>query len=107
MAVGPRGDHQLDFQTYDLSRVEVLRGPQGTLYGQGSMGGTIRYITATPDLERVTGMTDVSATFTADGSPSERVRGMLNMPLVTDTLRRFRIAVSMRMRAVGLTNPLC
>ncbi len=40
-------------RTFDIDRVEVLRGPQGTLYGLGSMGGTIRFITADPDLEQL------------------------------------------------------
>jgi iron complex outermembrane recepter protein len=86
VAVGPRGDHALDFQTYDLARVEVLRGPQGTLYGQGSMGGTIRYITADPDLTRVIGVTDLDASFTEDGDPNERLRGALSLPLARDKL---------------------
>lgn len=86
VAIGLRGDRQLDIQIYDLARVEVLRGPQGTLYGQGSMGGTIRYITADPDLTRVTGQMDLSGSFTEDGDPTERLRGTLNLPLASDTL---------------------
>src|SRR6185437_480400 len=48
---GSGGFGQFDVQTYDLSRVEVLRGPQGTLYGDGSMGGVIRFITNKPALD--------------------------------------------------------
>ena len=49
-----------NFLLRDLSRVEVLRGPQGTLYGSGALGGTIRFITNKPQLEELSG----SVTFT-------------------------------------------
>jgi outer membrane receptor protein involved in Fe transport len=68
--------------TYDLNRVEVLRGPQGTLYGEGSAGGTIRFITKNPDLSSFAMSSDVSALFTQGGAPSHRLNAMLNMPLV-------------------------
>jgi iron complex outermembrane receptor protein len=54
------GAAQLDVDTYDLQRVEVLRGPQGTLYGEGSMGGTIRFITNNPALTRFEAKADVA-----------------------------------------------
>lgn len=85
-ANGPRGDHHLDFQTYDLTRIEVLRGPQGTLYGQGSMGGTIRYITASPELQHMSGNIDIAGSVTEGGSPTSRMEGMLNMPVVRNKL---------------------
>ena len=44
-------------RTFDIQRVEVLRGPQSTLYGNGSMGGTIRYITEQPDLDNFAAFT--------------------------------------------------
>ena len=44
-----------DFDLFDLNRVETLRGPQGTLFGSGSVGGTIRYITNQPKLDRIEG----------------------------------------------------
>ena len=43
------GYDQLDMRPLDLERVEVLKGPQGTLYGQGSIAGTVKYVTAAPD----------------------------------------------------------
>lgn len=67
---------------YDLKRVEVLKGPQGTLYGDGSIGGVIRYITNTPVLDQFEANTDVTAMFTEYGAPSQRVEAMLNSPLV-------------------------
>ena len=71
---------------YDLDRVEVLRGPQGTLYGDGSAGGTIRLITKNPNLERYAFDADVAALFTQHGDPSQRVNAMVNIPLITDQL---------------------
>lgn len=70
----------------DLERVEVLRGPQATLYGQGSMGGTIRYIPAAPNLGTVSGSAEGEFSGTRDGGMSYRTVGVLNLPLVTDKL---------------------
>ena len=83
---------QLDLNTYDLDRVEVLRGPQGTLFGDGSAGGTIRFITKNPDLKHFAFNSDVAALFTQDGAPGERVQAMVNVPLIDNELG-FRVAV--------------
>jgi iron complex outermembrane receptor protein len=74
-----------DMRTYDLQRIEVLRGPQGTLYGEGSMGGTIRLITNKPVLNQFQMNTDMEASFTQYGAPSQRIDAMINTPLATDT----------------------
>jgi iron complex outermembrane receptor protein len=71
---------------YDLARVEVLRGPQGTLYGEGAEGGTIRFITKDPVLDRFETSADVGALFTEYGAPSRRLQVMLNTPLIQETL---------------------
>jgi outer membrane receptor protein involved in Fe transport len=75
-----------DLKVYDLSRVEVLRGPEGTLYGAGAMAGTIRLITQKPDptayfgsLETVTSDTDGGT-----GGFNYSLRAMANFPLVQD-----------------------
>lgn len=73
-------------QIYDLNRVEVLKGPQGTLYGDGAMGGVIRYITNKPELDEIQMSADVAALFTRDGAPGQRVDAMLNAPLIAGTL---------------------
>src|SRR4051812_30995688 len=57
----------LNPRLYDMKQIEVLRGPQGTLYGEGSMGGTIRYLTADPDLKRVGGNLEGQVGSVADG----------------------------------------
>ncbi len=76
-----------DFKMVDIERVEVLRGPQGTLYGSGSMGGTVRIIPAVPNLEEVEGMVSVEYSETAkNGSDNSILQGMVNLPVVTDKL---------------------
>lgn len=75
-----------DLHVYDLERVEVIRGPQGTLYGAGSMAGTIRLITKKPDSKEYSGDGDVSVSQTDHGGTNYSTRGMLNMPLVDGKL---------------------
>jgi len=75
-----------DLHVYDLERVEVLRGPQGTLYGAGSMAGTIRLITKKPDLNSFLGDADVSVSGTKGGGTNSSERGMINLPLVENRL---------------------
>ena len=70
-----------DFDTFDLNRVEVLRGPQGTLYGSNSLGGVLKYITALPSTERVEvrGQAGFEAVNGGDLGPLFNV--MANVPL--------------------------
>ncbi|MCJ2184880.1 TonB-dependent receptor [Novosphingobium sp. 1949] len=77
---------QPDLQLVDLERVEVLRGPQGTLYGQGSAGGTLRFITAKADPSHASGSMEFTGYDTAHGAFSEKMSGYLNLPLVEDKL---------------------
>lgn len=67
---------------FDLQRVEVLRGPQGTLYGQGAMGGTIRLVTASPDSNDLLGRVQLEGSTTAGGEGSYAIDGVANIPLV-------------------------
>jgi outer membrane receptor protein involved in Fe transport len=80
------GDSQPDFKLWDVERIEVLRGPQGTLYGNGSMGGALRVISKRPDLERFGAVAEEEGAYTEGGKPSWRVNGTLNAPLVDDRL---------------------
>jgi outer membrane receptor protein involved in Fe transport len=74
-------------RTFDVDRVEVLRGPQGTLYGLGSMGGTIRFITADPDLTRIRARGDAGYSFTAeDGRDNYYGDLALSVPLIENRL---------------------
>ncbi|MDF8333734.1 TonB-dependent receptor [Novosphingobium cyanobacteriorum] len=75
-----------DLDPSDLSRVEVLRGPQGTLYGASSMGGLVKYVTVDPDLKQFSGSVGAGANLIHKGSdPGYSVRGALNVP-VSETL---------------------
>jgi len=79
-------DGEIDLRPYDLERVEVLRGPQGTLYGEGSTAGTIRFITNKPDLQHMTGSGQYTASITKGGGMSNEFLGTLNVPIVSDKL---------------------
>jgi outer membrane receptor protein involved in Fe transport len=79
------GGSQSDFKLFDLERVEVLRGPQGTLYGAGAVGGTIRLVTHKPDFE-FGGKVDVSGTTTESGGEGYQLNAAVNVPIVKDVL---------------------
>ena len=68
----------------DLERIEVLRGPQPVLYGEGSMGGTIRYVTALPNLTEYSGNVLGEINSVRGGELGYKVEGVLNAPFVTD-----------------------
>jgi iron complex outermembrane receptor protein len=70
-----------DFDLFDLNRVETLRGPQGTLFGSGSVGGTIRYITNQPRLGRTEGLVEGNLNHVADGEMGGHLKGAINVPL--------------------------
>ena len=70
-----------DLDLYDLNRVETLRGPQGTLFGSGSVGGTIRYITNQPNLDVLEGDVEASLNTVTDGEVGGHLKGVINVPL--------------------------
>ncbi|MCL7715532.1 TonB-dependent receptor domain-containing protein [Stenotrophomonas mori] len=70
-----------DTRAFDLEQVEVLKGPQGTLFGEGSMGGTVRILTRPPDLERLAGTAQVGVSSTRGGGTGSQGRVMANLPL--------------------------
>lgn len=76
-----------NFLIKDLERVEILRGPQGTLYGSGSLGGTLRYITNAPDLKHFGGRVEANVGRTdGSGGLNQSADLVLNLPLIKDTL---------------------
>lgn len=79
------GGSQSDFKLFDLERVEVLRGPQGTLYGAGSVGGAIRLVTRKPSFE-LGGVVDASVTSTKSGGEGYQLNAALTLPIVQDVL---------------------
>ncbi|MEO8115972.1 MAG: TonB-dependent receptor, partial [Phenylobacterium sp.] len=70
-----------DLDTYDMQRIEVLRGPQGTLYGASSLGGLLKFVTNAPDPSRYAGKIEVDGQDTKSAPTGGSVKGMFNAPL--------------------------
>ena len=75
-----------DVRSFDLERVEVLRGPQGTLYGASSLGGTIRILTNDPAHNEFGGKVDISYSGTDGGDNNHAVKAAVNIPLIDSRL---------------------
>ena len=88
------GGRNLDVYAADLERIEVLAGPQGTLFGASSQAGNMRMITNKPVIGEMQGRVDVGMSSTHGGDTSSNVEGMINMP----------IGDSLAIRAVGYSN---
>ena len=80
-----------DLDLFDLNRVETLRGPQGTLFGSGSVGGTLRYITNQPTTDRVEGKVEGNVNLVDGDDFGGHLKGAINLPL----------SANLAMRAVG------
>jgi outer membrane receptor protein involved in Fe transport len=78
------GGRNLDLYTSDIARVEVLPGPQGTIFGASSQAGTVRLITNKPVLDEFQAGFDASYSFTSHGDDSNSVEGYINLPIVED-----------------------
>ena len=83
---GQLPNRNLDVYAADLNRIEVLEGPQGTLYGAGAEAGVIRYITNSPKLDTVEANVKGGYSATAHGDPNADVTAVLNLPLIANTL---------------------
>jgi len=75
-----------DVYLVDMERVEVLEGPQGTLFGGGAQAGAIRYITNKPKPDATSGEFDAGYGTTAGGEQNSSLNAVLNVPLIADTL---------------------
>ncbi len=75
-----------DIRVFDLQRIEVIRGPQGTLYGAGAMAGTIRYLTQKPNTTEFSGTLETSVAGTENAAGSWSARAMLNAPVIDNAL---------------------
>jgi iron complex outermembrane recepter protein len=71
---------------YDMERIEVLRGPQGTLYGATAQGGLLKYVSRKPDLTNIGGSGEVGLDNVRWGETGYSVKGAVNLPIVTDKL---------------------
>lgn len=74
-----------DIRLVDVERTEIMRGPQGSLYGAGSLGGLVRIVTRKPDLDAASIMTSASAATTDGGNLSASIDGVLNVPIIEGT----------------------
>jgi len=78
----------LDIQPYDVARIEVLAGPQGTLYGASSQAGTIRTITNKPDASKFSAGYDLEGSTMSEGGGGYLVQGFANIPLTSNAAVR-------------------
>src|SRR6266852_5875570 len=76
----------LDVYSADIERIEVLEGPQGTLFGAGAEAGVVRYITNKPKIDVTEGNVNAGYAATAHGSPSSNVDATINLPVIDNTL---------------------
>ena len=94
-----------DVRAWDLERVEVLRGPQGTLFGEGSMGGTVRILTRDPQFNEWQGQASLQGSDTASGGGTNRgYKATLNVPILDDRLA-LRVAATKEKLAGWITDP--
>lgn len=74
-----------DLRLHDLKAIEILEGPQGTIFGAGSLGGIVKAVPAEPEFDRLGGRMIATATFTTGGSPGGEAVLIGNIPLIADT----------------------
>ena len=80
------GNNQPSMKLFDSERIEILRGPQGTLYGESSLGGTIRVITKQPDTQEFAAKLDTTISSIDSGGAGYMQNAMVNLPIIEDEL---------------------
>lgn len=75
-----------DIDPNDIANIQVLYGPQGTLYGNDAMGGLVEFTTVKPDLNRFSGRVEADTSQVYDGGVGSTQRGMVNLPIIDGTL---------------------
>ena len=85
---------QPDPEVFDVQRIEVLRGPQGVLFGSAAMGGTVRIITNPPDTKHFRSILESGASAISSGSQSYDAKGMVNVPFGNDKAALRVVAVT-------------
>src|SRR5207302_1453425 len=83
---GQLPNRNLDIYAADLNRIEVLEGPQGTLFGAGAEAGVFRYITNEPKLDKVEASVKAGYGITTHGDPNTDLTAVLNVPLIPNTM---------------------
>jgi outer membrane receptor protein involved in Fe transport len=83
---GQLPSRNLDIYAADLERIEILEGPQGTLFGGGAQAGVVRYITNKPKLNKFEGNAEAGYSTTAHGDPNSSLQATVNIPLINDKL---------------------
>ncbi len=83
---GQLPNRNLDIYAADIDRIEVLEGPQGTLYGAGAEAGVIRYITNSPKLDTFEASAKAGYSVTAGGDPNTDISAVINLPLIADRM---------------------
>jgi iron complex outermembrane receptor protein len=76
----------LDMGLLDLNHIEVLRGPQGTLYGAGAMGGLLKYVTNEPETDLLSGRVSIGASTTRGGGIGNTESAVVNVPIKQDVM---------------------
>jgi len=92
-----------DLDPYDLSRIEILKGPQGTLYGANAVGGLLRYVTIAPNMKSFGGAISVGANKVSDGGTGSAERVSVNVP--TGDNSAIRVSAFNRIDAGYIDNP--
>ena len=92
-----------DLDPFDLRRIEVLKGPQGTMYGAGAVGGLLRYVTSPPESDRFSGAVSLGGNKVAHGGNGSEGRVALNIPLAPGM--GLRVSLLDRVEAGYIDNP--